>query len=159
MIHIKHGDGHYTLEYTFNGKVHHWYHQYILGAELRDIFSIPADNDIFLSVVKPWKDEHIQDDTKVDLAREGVEHFYSKPKNPAFTIIVNGTPHSWNKHKISFEEVVALAYGAYDSNPNIRYTVHYSKGPDENPKGAMEVGDEVFVTNKMEFSATKANKS
>jgi Multiubiquitin len=161
MIKIhKSSEGHrYTLEFTVNGKSHEWHHQYITGAEIRDLFEIPQEQDVFLAVKKPWKDEHVKDEDRIDLAREGVEHFYHKEKNPKYTIVVNGTVHHWNKHKISFEEVVILAFGKYDSNPNIRYTVNYSKGPHENPKGSMTKGDEVFVKDKMEFNVTETGRS
>jgi len=89
MIHIKNGGDHnYTLEYTFNGKIHHYEQQYITGAELRDIFSIPEDHDIFLAIKKPWEDEHVQDNDRVDLAREGREHFYTKEREHLVTITV-----------------------------------------------------------------------
>lgn len=44
-------------------------------------------------------------------------------------IIVNGTEHDWPDKKISYEEVVGLAYdGNPPSGENITFTVTYFKG-------------------------------
>lgn len=75
------------------------------------------------------------------------------------TIIVNGTPKKWDQKKISFREVILLAYGTFNENPTIVYTVAYEDGPKQNPEGSMIKGKEVFVQNKMIFHATATDKS
>jgi hypothetical protein len=74
---------------TINGQTYKWYEQYITGIEVRELAGIAADEQLFLAIEKPWEDEPIADNTKVDLARLGVEHFYSKkaaPKKVTITI-------------------------------------------------------------------------
>lgn len=66
---------------------------------------------------------------KVNLARPEIEHFYSKDKHHKVTLIVNGRPKPWAEKTITFEQVVVLAFGSYDPNPNKVYTVTYDKGP------------------------------
>lgn len=87
------------------------------------------------------------------------EKDHEKDKNHEVVIIVNGTPKKWEKKKVTFKEVVVLAFGSYDDNPNIVYTVAYEDGPRENPEGSMIKGSEVFVKNKMIFHATATDKS
>jgi len=70
----------HILLITINDKKYKWYEQYITGAQLRVLGGIPENQDIFLSVSKPWVDELISNDTKVDLARPSIEHFYSKER-------------------------------------------------------------------------------
>lgn len=149
--------GKHVLELTINGKLYHWHQQYITGAEIRNLGNIAQEDEIFLAVKKPWEDEQIQDDTKVNLARPEIEHFYSKIKK--VVIVVNGTPHDWDKQKIEFKEVIILAYGQYIDKPTMVYTVAYEDGPKQNPEGSMIKNQDVFVKNKMIFHATATDKS
>jgi len=146
-----------VLELTINGKKYEWNQQYITGAEIRSLGNIPHDDKIFLAVKKPWEDEPIPDDKEVNLARPEIEHFYSKAKE--VIIMVNGTPHKWTKEKISFKEVIVLAFGQYIDKPTMVYTVAYEDGPKQNPEGSMFAGQEVFVKYKMIFNATATDKS
>jgi hypothetical protein len=74
------------------------------------------------------------------------------------TIIVNTRPHPVDKDKISFDEVVKLAFPT-PPGPEILYTVSYSKGPDKKPNGTLVEGQSVEVKDGMVFSVTATNKS
>jgi len=148
-----------TLSITVNGKKYHWSDQYITGADIRKLGAIAASDLIFLSVKKPWQDELIEDNTKVNLARPEVEHFYSERRVHEFTIIVNGSMKKWLKDQISFVEIVTLAFGQCLDKPTVVYTVAYEDGPKQNPEGSMLKGQYVFVKNKMIFHATATDKS
>jgi hypothetical protein len=150
---------HGILELTINGKHYNWEQQYIAGSEIRELDNIPKEDEIFLAIKKPWEDELIMDETRVNLARPEIEHFFSKEKEVKVTLIVNGREKTWNQRTITFEQVVKLALGSYDGNPNKVYTVTYDRGPHENPEGAMVKGDKVFVKNKMIFNVTATDKS
>ena len=100
-----------------------------------------------------------EDDEIVDLARPGVEHFISKPKQKEFKIIVNAREKAWSQTTISFEQVFVLAFGFYDNNPNKGYTVTYSKGPKSNREGSMVKGSVVDIKNNMIFDVTATDKS
>ena len=155
-----HENGKHELRLIIDGKHHEWNEQYITGVQVRKLGNIPIENEIFLAIKKPWEDEPIQDDSKTDLARPGVEHFYSiKPIELPIVIIVNGRERSWDKHLISFEEVVKLAFDNYVDNGNTLYTVTYKRGPEQNPEGTMVKGDRVFVKHKMIFNVTSTDKS
>src|SRR5581483_6823549 len=140
------------LPLTINGVNYGWHQEYITGAEIRKLGGIPAEDEIFLAIKKPWQDEPIPDDKQVNLARPEIEHFYSKDKHHKVTLIVNGRPKPWTDKTITFEQVVVLAFGSYDPNPNKVYTVTYDKGPHENREGTMVKGDKVFVKDKMIFN-------
>ncbi len=146
-----------VLELTINGKKYSWEQQYITGAEIRNLGHIDKEEEIFLVVKKPWEDEPIPDDKQVNLARPEIEHFYSKVKE--VIIVVNGTPHKWNKEKINFKEVIILAFGQYVDKPTMVYTVAYEDGPKQNPEGSMFANQEVFVKHKMIFNASATDKS
>jgi hypothetical protein len=142
---------------TVNGKEFESDRQFIQGATLRRLAGISEADDIFLSIAGPWEDELVKDDAFVDLARPGIEHFYSK--EVAFDLIVNAKEDKWKKHKISYEEVVYLAFPSDGHVPNRVYTVTYKRGPNQNPQGSMVKGDTVFVQNKMIFNVTPTDKS
>jgi hypothetical protein len=81
-------------------------------------------------------------------------------KKKDVTLIVNGEAKPWGKEKISFKEVIILAFGKYNDDPNWVYTVAYEDGPKQNPNGSMvKGGKEVHVQNKMIFHATATDKS
>lgn len=148
-----------VLVLTINGRSYKWNQQYITGAEIRKLGNIPEADQVFLAVKKPWEDELITDDTRVNLARPEIEHFYSKDVNQDIALIVNGRPKPWKEKAITFEQLVELAFGSYDPNPNKVYTVTYDRGPRENPEGSMVKGDKVLVKNKMIFNVTCTDTS
>ena len=59
----------------------------------------------------------------------------------------------------SYEEIVKLAYGMLPTNPNTIYTVAYSNGPIDNPKGTLTRGRSVVVKEGMVFNVSKSDKS
>jgi len=148
-----------ALEFKINGKKHEWSQEYITGAEIRKLGVIPVEDEIFLAIKKPWEDEPVPDDKQVNLARPEIEHFYSKGRNFKVALIVNGRSKIWNEKIITFEELIFLAFGSYDGNPNKVYTVVYDRGPHENPEGSMVKGEKVFVKEKMIFNASATDKS
>lgn len=147
------------LEFFINGNPFTWYKQYIRGIQIRELGNIKPEDEIFLDIKDGWQDDQIMDDEVVDLARPGKERFISKPKQTDFTIIVNAREKAWRGENISFEEVVVLAFGAYDNNPNKGYTVTYSRGWEPKPEGTMVKGSSVRVKNKMIFDVTATDKS
>lgn len=147
------------LYLTINDKKHEWHKEYITGAEIRKLGNIAAEDEIYLAIKKPWEDEPVPDDKQVNLARPEIEHFYSKDRNFKVALIVNGRPKAWNEKTITFEQLIVLAFGTYDPNPNKVYTVTYDRGPHENPEGSMVKGEKLFVKEKMIFNATATDKS
>jgi len=85
-----------------------------------------------------------------------------KPEHPnRITILVNGEEKMLLPHveKISYEEVVKLAYGMLPTSPNTIYTVAYSNGPNSNVKGTLTKGRSVMVKEGMVFNVSKSDKS
>jgi hypothetical protein len=148
-----------TWKLLINSKNYDWNQENISGAEIRQLGNIPNEDEIFLALKKPWEDEIIRDDMQVNLTRPGIEQIYSVSKQFKVELIVNGRQKQWTEKTITFEQVVVLAFGTYDPNPNRAYTVTYDRGPHENPEGSMSKGDKVFVKNKMIFNAAATDKS
>lgn len=147
------------LKFTVNGKLYDWSEQFISGKQIREVAAIDSDDEIYLDNKKPYVDKLIKDEDEVDLARPAIENFYTVEVNFEVTIIVSGQPKKWTKPKISFEEVIILAYGTYNNSPTMVYTVAYEDGPKQNTEGSMIKDSVVFVKNKMIFHATATDKS
>jgi hypothetical protein len=82
------------LKFTINGEPFISYVQYIKGSHIRKLGNIPADDDIYLTNVPPYKDDLIKDDEEVDLARPGREHFISKA-NPNIKLTIQTPKGNW----------------------------------------------------------------
>ncbi len=76
-----------------------------------------------------------------------------------YNLIVNGQPRKWDQDKISYEQVVKLAYPNPPAGPSILFTVQYSRGPDQNPRGTLDPGQSAFVKSGMLFDVVPTNKS
>lgn len=153
------GHGNMMLHLSINDKRYEWHQEYITGADIRRMGNIPTEDEIFLAIKKPWKDEPITDEKEVNLARPEVEHFYSKDKHFKAVLLVNLEEKLWAEKTITFEQVIVLAYGTYDNNEDKGYTVTYDRGPHQNPEGTIVKSERVFVKNKMIFNVKQTGKS
>lgn len=145
------------LTITINKVSFEWSREYITLEQIKELGKIPLDHEIFLEIAKPGQDEWVTADKPVNVALRGTEHFYDRPRE--VTIVVNGTPKKWDKEKITFREVIILAFDIYIDRPTMVYTVAYEDGPPQNPEGSMVRDSVVFVKNKMIFHATATDKS
>jgi hypothetical protein len=93
-------------------KKYEWSEQYITGEQIKKLAQLPQDAKILLAIKRPWDDEIIEDDTRVDLAREGVEHFIVKPPHQDFLveIKINDQPHEIKRGKHSVERLREIGH-------------------------------------------------
>lgn len=75
------------------------------------------------------------------------------------TIIVDGTPHAVEKGKITYAQVVTLAYPDYAQNPQITYSVIYKRGHGDKPEGTLSPGGSVNVKEGMIFNVSRTGQS
>ena len=74
-------------------------------------------------------------------------------------IIVNTREKRWAKKEISYDQLVILAFGTISPDPDIVYTIKFSKGPEGNRQGSLVKGKSVKVKCGMIFDVTPTNKS
>lgn len=74
-------------------------------------------------------------------------------------IIVNAEQHVVHQRRLTFEDVVRLAFADAIFNNDIIYTVTYKRGPHQNREGSLVAGETVFITNGMIFNAKRTDKS
>jgi hypothetical protein len=148
------------LTFVLNGQQFETDRQYILGSQIRKLGKLSQDNEIFLSIEGPYEDELVKDGDRINLARQGIENFYSVEKPFEIIISVNGRDKIWKEKSISYDQVVMIAREGKPSNGAEKaYLVTYFDGPNQNPKGEMAKGISVFVTNNMMFNAAPTDKS
>lgn len=77
-----------------------------------------------------------------------------------YTIVVNGRQKTVPaKERLSFSEVVALAFDNPPTGPNIVFTVTYRRGHGEKPEGTLVEGETVKIKDGMIFNVTATDKS
>lgn len=77
--------------------------------------------------------------------------------NKTHTIFVNGRPRNVTGNKITYEEIVKLAFPDDPSNQDIDFTVAYANPHGKD--GELVAGQEVHVKEGMVFNVTKTNRS
>ena len=67
----------------------------------------------------------------------------ANPERRTFEIVINGEQHVVPRRRLTFEDVVRLAFTDAIFNDNIVYTVTYKRGPEQNQGDAPtdRVGD------------------
>ena len=80
-------------------------------------------------------------------------------KQKTVTVIVNGKPKVVVKDFISYEEVIAIAFDTPPSGDGVQFSVTYTKGHSDKPKGILVEGQSVKVKEGMEFDVTATNRS
>jgi len=84
------------------------------------------------------------------------EHHPMRPQ----VIDVNTREIEYPEKEIGFRQVVKLAFPDAEFDGRFVYTVTYTKGPEQNPKGSLTDNDrKIFVKNKMVFDVERADKS
>ena len=129
------------------------------GEALYKLGHVQPGYDLFREVRRDKEDPVVENDDEPVHLRED-EHFHSGPAQPRkYTIIVNGQRKVVTTKKVSFDEIVKLAFPTPPDGANILYTVSYEDGPRVNPQGSLKEGQSVFVKNWIIFNVTATDKS
>jgi len=75
------------------------------------------------------------------------------------TIYVNTDPHEIQHGKLTFQQIVKLAYPDKASDPNILFKVSYRLGRGHSELKTLAEGDEVDAQEGMIFNVTYENRS
>ena len=77
-----------------------------------------------------------------------------------FWVVVNGRRKEVHKRRLTFAEVVALAFPDAPPSDNIIYTVAYRNGGnDRHPEGTLVAGESTKIKDGTIFDVTATNKS
>lgn len=75
------------------------------------------------------------------------------------TIVINGTQKTVEKERLTFDEVVTLAFETPPTGDGVQFTVQYSRGHSDKPKGTLVEGQSVQLKEGIEFDVTPTNRS
>ncbi len=131
----------------------------ISGQEFYAAARVPDNEVLYREVVGDREDELVmRKSSSVALAQN--QHFYSAhPHKIEHLIIVNARRKTVSGRKISFEQIVRLAFPDGPPTPQTVYTVAFSNGPPRNPEGKMVAGQTVKIRDGMVFDVTETSRS
>jgi len=144
--------------FTLDERGFEWGSGSIAAAALRAIAQIPEDFEL---VVGHEAGAAIPDGGEIALNQSHVPvRLFTRRREPELiTIIVNGRPRQVKGPKVSFEQVVALAFPAPPPGTDVQYTVQYMRGPGHKPSGTLIEGQSVKIKDGEEFDVTPTNRS
>ena len=87
-------------------------------------------------------------------ALEELEH-----ARPDHWVVVNGRRKEVHTNRLTFDEVVGLAFDPPPYGDGVQITVQYTRGPERKPSGTLVEGQSVKVRDGMEFDVTATNRS
>ena len=124
-----------------------WGKPVISGAVLYKLAEPGEDEGVFLEV-RGGEDRLIEPGELIDLNTPGVERFITAPKGPTtYDIRVNSRPRTVNDRRVTFEQVVQLAFPGQHA-PNVEFSMTYRHAASKPPAGELGAGGSVEVKKK-----------
>lgn len=145
-----------VFSFTIDERGYEWGARKISEAELRIVSGVDDDKDFVLERADQAP-VPINEGDHVDLGERGAERI--RPVKATTVIIVNAEEKRVEGRRISFEELVRLAFGTPPTGENILITIDYSRGPPANPKGSLKPGQSVKIKDRMVFDVTATDRS
>lgn len=150
-------NGDHTDRFLVDGLSMEWPRDVVTGLAIKRLVGQDHDDVELLLQREDKPDKVIEDDDEVRLGKSGVEVF--KTRKVKVIIIVNTRERKWDKKRISFEEVVKIAYPVPPPGQQIVYTVTFFDGPPHRPEGSLTQDESVKVADRMVFSVKFTDKS
>lgn len=130
---------------TLDARQLSWGKPVISGAALYALAAVDADIGVFLEV-RGGEDRYIEPHDLVDLTEPGVERFITALKPmPGYLILVNAVEEAVANERVTFEQVVKLAFPNAGSQPNVVYSMTYRRAASKPNAGELGVGGSVQV--------------
>lgn len=126
------------------------------GKTVRELFNLAPDATLVRDYESP-NDMPIDPNDQASFMDGPV--YVSRPATTDFTVIVDGRPRRVEKHKLTFDEVIALAYENPPRGEFICYTITYRGGVCTKPEGMLIEGESVEFKEGMVFNVTLTDKS
>ncbi|MEQ1808446.1 MAG: multiubiquitin domain-containing protein, partial [Terricaulis sp.] len=145
-----------TFKLTLNESALLWGAPAMNGSVLYALADKSPDDGVFLRV-PGGADRLIERDEVIDLTAPGVERFVTAPLR--YEIIVNARPHVVVGRRVTFEQVVELAFPGSQSEPNTSFSMTYRRSASTPHAGELAAGGSVHVQNGTIFNVTKTVQS
>jgi len=140
-------------------RVPHESHNPTTGDDLYALGHVHSHHHLYRQVQGDHEDQLVpRGNEKVHLTQD--EHFYSaEDHKKGITIVVNTRDEKVYRHRLSYEQVVKLAYPKPPAPDVVGYRVTYFKGHEHNHKGELRPGQSVRICEGMVFDVTPTNRS
>lgn len=133
------------LKFKIDGKTVSWNEQYITGLQLKNLGSLDNDAKVFLKIKGKFEDELINNNAKVNLARPGIEKFYSKEEGSNIvTIVIDKKPFDIDSGNYSGTELKTI--GNVPLEYELEQIVKGQFIPMEDNKTVIIKGEEEFIS-------------
>ncbi|MBU0717086.1 MAG: multiubiquitin domain-containing protein [Planctomycetes bacterium] len=144
-----------AFKLTVRGDQVTWGKPAITGRALYKLAKAGPDEALFLDV-PGGTDRLIEPDHLIDLTEPGIERFITAPRT--YEIIVNSRPRVVTGSRVTFEQIVELAFpGPHE--PNVIFSVTYRKAASTPHAGELGPGGVVKVKNGTIFNVTRTVQS
>jgi len=128
-------------------------------AELRALPTPPVSAELGL-----WRDvpDDLDDPLETDevvLIADG-DRFFTKPlPHHEIRIYVNGRPREVDRKRVTYEQIVSIAFPDGPAGPNVTHTVTYTGAAGPKSDGSLAAGGSVKVKEGTAFNVTSTDKS
>lgn len=146
-----------TFRFLLDERAFDWGASQISGATLKHLAGVDMSDHDAWQLGTDGTEALIEDDCFADLAAPGVERFITR--HTGLTIVVNGKRKEVFRRRLSYWEVVRLAFPDSVKSESIIYTINYARGPHANPEGSMVDGQHVKIKENMVFYVTPTDRS
>jgi len=99
------------------------------------------------------------DERRAEQELEAAVDELKKAEKKEFWVVVNGQRREVHTARLTFDQVVALAFCPVPTGEGVQFSVQYTRGPEGKPSGTMVEGQSVDVKDGMEFDVTQTNRS
>jgi multiubiquitin len=110
-----------------------------------------AEHDLAQARTDESRAEH-----ELDVAVHELEHAEHEKD---FWVIVNGQRKEVHTARLTFDEIIALAFCPVPQGEDVQFSVQYTRGRGGRPSGTLVEGQSVAVKDGMEFDVTQTNRS
>lgn len=145
---------------TLNDRQLIWGQPTILGEALYVLSNINAQQAVFLEV-RGGTDRLIEREDRIDLTEPGVERF-TTARRPVkgYVVVVNSREEPVQEKRVTFEQVVQLAFPGAPKEANVRYSMTYRNAASKPHAGELAEGGSVEVQHQGTiFNVTKTVQS
>ena len=148
-----------TFKLTLDDAQIEWGEPLMSGAVLYELAKLSNEEAVFLEV-RGGKDRLIDPGELIDLAEPGIERFITAPKETAtFQIIVNSRPKTVPDQKVTFEQLVQIAFPGQHA-ANVVFSMTYRHAASKPHAGELGKGGIVEVKpNGTVFNVTRTVQS
>lgn len=149
-----------NFKLTLNERQLIWGQPTIPGKALYALSGIDENHAIFREV-RGGSDCLIEPEDNVDLTQSGVEHFITAPRPVKdYVIVVNSRDEPVPDKRVTFEQVVKLAFPGAPAESNVRYSMTYRHAASRPHAGELAEGGSVEVKHQGTiFNVTKTVQS